>query len=134
MTATLSTVEAILKEIYAPRIESQLNEETIALKRIERTSDGVTTTVGGKYVDMPIHIGRNHGMGYRNEDEQLPAAGRRQYAEVHVSLRYGYGRVKFTGQLMELAESNSQAFANAMEQELSGLPTDLAKEIGRAHV
>lgn len=131
MPATMTTVDAILKEIYGPRIEDQLQSEVVALKRIERTSDGVVETVGGKYVDFPIRVGRNHGQGYRNENEQLPAAGEQKYAEVHVPLKYGYGRVRLTGQVMQLADKNYQAFASAMDREMEGIKDDLAKDSNR---
>jgi len=131
MPSTMTTVDAILKEVYGPRIESQLQNETVALKRIERTSDGVTETVGGKYVDFPIRVSRNTGIGYRNENEQLMAAGQQGYAEVHVPLRYGYGRVRMTGQVMNLADKNYQAFASAMDDEMEGIKDDLAKDSNR---
>jgi len=122
--ATMTTVGAILKEVYGPRIEKQYVEELTALKRIERTSEGVVETVGGKYVDFPIKVRRNTGIGNRQENEQLPAAGAQGYAEVHVPLYYSYGRVRMTGQVMELAETNYQAFASAMDQEMDGVKDD----------
>jgi acyl-coenzyme A thioesterase PaaI-like protein len=127
----MTTVDAILKEVYGPRIEDQLQNELVALKRIERTSDGVVETVGGKYVDFPIRVTRNTGIGYRLENEQLPAAGQQGYAAVHVPLRYGYGRVRFTGQVMELADKNYQAFASAMDREMNGLKEDTLKDCQR---
>lgn len=131
MTASLTTVGALLKEVYGPRIESQQQEETTTIKRIERTSDGVTERAGGKYVDFPIKVGRNHGISYRQEWEALGAAGKQKYDEVHVPLYYGYGRVKMSTQMMELAESNYQAFANAMDEEMDGLKTDVVKDQNR---
>jgi len=129
--ATMTTVNALLKEIYGPRIEDQLQSETVALKRIERTSDGVVETAGGKYVDFPLRVKRNPAIAYRAEGEQLPAAGVGGYAEVHVPLLYGYGRVRLTGQVMELAEKNYQAFASAMDQEMEGLKSDILKDSNR---
>lgn len=131
MTATLTTVDAILKEVYGPRIQDQLQSEAVGLKRIEKTSEGVTETVGGKYVDFPIRVKRNHGVGYRDENGQLPAAKRQEYAEVHTTLRYGYGRVRLTGQAMRLAEKNHQAFASAMDEEMEGLKETLSKDSNR---
>lgn len=122
--ATLTTVGAILKEVYGPRIEKQYVDELTALKRIERTSEGVVETVGGKYVDFPIKVRRNTGIGNRQENEQLPNAGRQGYAEVHVPLYYAYGRTRITGQTMELAETNYQAFASAMDEEMDGVKDD----------
>lgn len=129
--ATMATVDALLKEVYAPRMEDQLQSETTTLKRIERTSDGVVETVGGKYVDFPIRVKRNHGIGSRRENEQLPAAGQQGYAEVHVPLQYQYGRVRFTGQVMQLAEKNYQSFANAMDEEMDGLKESVVKDYQR---
>lgn len=131
MPATLTTVDGILKEVYGPRLVSQLQDETLALKRIERTNDGVVETVGGKYVDFPIKVSRNSGIGYRNEMEQLQNPGQQGYAEVHVPLRYGYARARISGQAMDLAETNYQAFASALDNEMDGLKDDVAKDSNR---
>lgn len=48
MPATMTTVDGILKEVYGPRLVNQLQNETLAIKRIEKSSDGVVETVGGK--------------------------------------------------------------------------------------
>lgn len=128
MPAALTTVDALLKEVYALRLEDQLQSETVTTKRLERSSAGVVETVGGKYVDFPIRVTRNTGIGYRNENELLPAAGNQGYAEVHVGLKYGYGRVRFSGQLMQLADKNYQAFASAMDNEMEYLKDDIVKD------
>lgn len=131
MPATMTTVDGILKEVYGPRLEDQLQNETLTLKRLERTREGVIETVGGKYVNFPLRVGRNTGIGYRNESEQLPAAGEQKYAEVTVPLRYGYGRMRITGQAMTLAETNYQAFASALDNEMDYLKDDIAKDSNR---
>jgi hypothetical protein len=129
--ATMTTLDAILKEVYGPRIEDQLQDECVTRKRIERTSDGVVSTVGGKYVDFPIHVERNTGVGWRRELELLPTAGQQGYAEVHVPLQYGYARTRITGQVMELAESNPQAFASGLDEEMTRVKDDIAKDENR---
>lgn len=131
MSATMTTVDSLLKEVYGPRVESQEQDEVITIKRIERTSEGVTQRVGGKYVNFPIRTGRNNGISYRNESEQLAPAGRQKYAEVSVPLRYGYGRVRASGQLMDLAESDFQAFASGLDGEMDGLKDDIVKDSNR---
>jgi len=131
MPASLSTVDKITKEIYQGKIRAQLSEESVGYKRIEKTNEGVTNEVGGKYVTFPIRVRRNHGIGYRNEMELLPSAGQQGYASVRVGLKYGYGRVRLTGQLIELADSNYQAFASAMQLEMDGLKTDIGKDTNR---
>lgn len=131
MGATLTTVNAITKEIYGPRIVDQMENEVTLVKRIEKTSDGTTSEVGGKYVTFPLKVKRNHGIGYRNELEALQSAGQQGWQNVRVPLRYGYGRVNMSGQTMKLAETNKQAFSNAMTEEMEGLKNDLVKDTNR---
>lgn len=131
MGATLTTVDAILKEVYEPGINEQLNNDVVTLRRIERSSEGITNEVGGKYVSFPIHTKRNSGVGARLEGDDLPTAGNQAYAGARVSLKYQYGRVQLTGQTIELADKNFQAFASAMQEELNGLQSDLAVDLNR---
>ncbi len=128
---TLAAVNEILKEVYESRIQDQLQSEVITLRRIERTSEGITSEVGGKYVTFPLRTQRNHGIGARLENEVLPVAQSQKYASARVSLSYLYGAVSITGQTMELADKNFQAFASALQQEMDGLKQNLAKDMNR---
>lgn len=131
MTATLTTVNGILKEVYEGQINDQLQSEKVLLKRIESSSEGVFENPGGKYVTFPVRTRRNHGISYRDENIQLANAGRQGYAAAQETLKYGYGRVRLTGQLMELADTNAKAFASAMDREMDGLKDDLARDCNR---
>lgn len=131
MGATMTTVNAITKEVYGPRIVDQLEHEIILTKRIEKTSKGTTSEAGGKYVTFPLKVRRNHGIGYRNELEQLQAAGQQGWANVRVGLKYGYGRVHLSGQSMDLAKENFQAFASTLTEEMEGLRNDIQKDTNR---
>jgi hypothetical protein len=131
--ATLTTASAIAKEIFEDYgVVGQLNNEAVALKRVEQSSDGVETDkVGGKYVKFPIRVRRNPGIGYRNELETLPVAGNQGYAEVRVGLKYGYGRLQVTGPAMRLLDTNVQAFVDIVDDEMEGLKDDLVKDSAR---
>lgn len=131
MPASLATVAVLLKEVYEPTMRKQLNDETVALRRIERSSDGIETTVGGRYVTFPIKTRRNSGIGARNELEALPTPGQQGNAAGRVGLKYLYGGVRLSGQTFELADKNYQAFTSVLEQELDGLKTDLAIDQNR---
>jgi len=129
MSATLSTVNGILKEIYEGSINNQLSEERVTIKRIEQTAEGTSTdAVGGKYVVFPVRISRNAGISYRAENTALAPAGRQGLASAQETLKYGYGRVRLTGQLIDLASSKPQSFANAMDVEMDGLKNDIARD------
>lgn len=131
MGATLTTATNILKEIYEPRIREQLQNWNKASKRIEQTSEGVTSEVGGKYVVFPVHTRRNNGIGARLEMEQLPTAQNQGYARAQVSLAYEYGSIRLSGQSIELADSNFQAFASVLDEEVSGIQRDVARDWNR---
>lgn len=130
-STTLATVDSLLKEIYEPPLKDQLQSEVITLKRIEKSSEGVTNDVGGKYVTFPIRTRRNHGIGARRENEPLPNARSQRYASARVALKYLYGSCSLTGQTMELAESNPQAFVSALDAEVNGLKETLRKDTNR---
>lgn len=131
MSTTMDTVSAITKEIYGPRIVDQMENTDVLTKRIEKTSRGITSEAGGKYVTFPLKVRRNHGIGYRNELEQLQAAGKQGWESVRVPLHFGYGRVHMSGQTMDLVNENYQAFSSAMTEEMEGLQTDLRKDTNR---
>ena len=132
MSATLTTVNGILKEVYEGNINNQLSEERVTIRRIERTNEGVETdAVGGKYVTFPVRVSRNAGISYRSENTALAPAGRQGLKAATEQLAYGYGRVRLTGQLIELAETKQQAFASAMDLEMDGIRDDLMKDENR---
>lgn len=130
-STTMAVVDTILKEVYEDKIRDQLQSEVVTLKRIERSSEGVTHEVGGKYVTFPIRTRRNHGIGARLENEALPKPRSQKYATARVGLKYLYGSASLTGQTFELAEKNFQAFASALSQEMDGLKQTLVKDTNR---
>lgn len=131
MTTTMTTVDNILKEVYEKQLKDQLQSDIVTIKRVEATSEGVSSDVGGKYVRFPVRVKRNHGIGARGEYEPLPAAKRQGYKSAQVNLAYLYGTVELTGQTFELAETNTQAFASALDQEVNGMREGLAKDVNR---
>lgn len=130
-TTTLTTVNNLLKEVYEDRLRDQLQSEVVASKRIPSTSEGVTSNVGGKYVVFPIRTQRNHGIGARNELEALPVPQTQAYEAARVTLTYQYASMQITGQTLELASSNPQAFVTALNQEQEGLKQGLVKDNSR---
>jgi|GEM_PF-1585648 len=131
MPATLVTATNIAKEVYLPQLVGQLNREIIGLRRVEKSSDGVSSDTGGKYVRFPIRVSRNPGLGYRAEGGALPTGGNQGYASVQVGLKYGYGMLLLSGQSMRLLKTNAQAFASVMQDEMDGLKSDVGKDTAR---
>lgn len=121
----------ILKEIYEPKSREQLQNYNKAVRRIEKSSEGITSTVGGKYVEFPIHVKRNHGIGARLEMEQLPTAQNQGYNQVKIKLAYLYGAIRLSGPSLKLADKEFQAFASLLDEETKGIQKDLAKDLNR---
>lgn len=130
-TVTMTVVDNILKEVLEDRLRDQLESGVKTLRRIEKTSEGVTSDVGGKYVRFPIRTKRNHGIGARVELDSLPSAQTQGYDSAQVKLTYQYGAIELTGQTFELAESNPQAFVSAIQAEINGIKEGLAKDMNR---
>lgn len=128
----MTTATNILKEVYEPRVRDQLQSEIITLSRIEKTSEGVeTNSIGGKYVRFGVRVQRNHGIGARNEMEALPNPKTQDYRDAQVKLAYLYGAIQLSGQVFELADSNEQAFASVLDQEMEGIKEGLKKDMNR---
>lgn len=131
MGASLVSVTGILKEVYEGDLVDQLQEEEVAMKRIETSADGVFQDAGGKYVRFPIRTQRNHGISYRPENTQIAAAGQQGTLQTQETLKYGYGRLRLTGQVMDLADGNPKAFMDAAEMEIEGLKNDVTRDNNR---
>lgn len=131
MPATMTTVSGILKEVYEPRLREQLDNGAVAYKRIEKTAEGVSSNVGGKYTTFPIHTRRNSGIGARREMEALPQPGQQGAAAATVKLKYLYGRAQLSGPTLELVNTNIQAFTSALDFEMDGLKNDLIRDCNR---
>lgn len=127
---SLAIGTAILKQIYSDGVNEQINNETPALSNIKSTGKNITN-VGGAGVAFVAHFGRNHGIGARNELEQLPAAGQQVYARGTTGLKSLYGAIQCTGQVMYQAKSNPQSFVDYVGEEMSRIKSDLAKDQNR---
>lgn len=131
MGSTLASIDATLKEVYEGDIARQLQDETVALKRITRSSDGVSNETNGKYVTFPIHVRRNGGIGSRNESEALPNAGQQGYAAARLALKSDYLGIELTGHAIDMSDTNPKAFAKSLDEEMERGRMDFKKDLNR---
>lgn len=127
MTATTTTLDGALKEFYLPPAREQLNNETMMLAQIERTSRHVE----GRRAVLSLHVQRNSGVGARAEGGTLPAAGRQTYVEERVGLAYNYLRCAVSGQAMKATVSDAGSFVRALSSEMTDGVKDLRRDINR---
>ena len=120
MTATLTTLAAILKEFYLGPIQEQLNNEVLCLELFEK----VTTDWAGKQVVIPIHVSRNTGVGF-SKAGTLPAAGNQGYEQLVVTAENLYGRFEITGDAIAATRSSRGSFAGYVDAEMNKLVNDI---------
>lgn len=130
--ANLSAIDEILKEDYRGPIVETLNNKTLLLSRIEKTSEYTQ----GREAVIPLHVGRNEGLGSRGEatdsnQNTLPTAGQQAYEDARYRMRYHYGRIKFTGPAVAAARNNEGAFTRVVDSEVKGLVRDALRDFNR---
>lgn len=128
-TQTLSTADAILKDLYVGPIVEQLNFKTYVLDQIERDTDHIDHT--GRRAIVPVHSGRNRGRGSRADGGALPAAGKQSWADAIINIRYHYSGIEVTDGAIEASQSNQGAFVNILDAESKGVSQDMRKDINR---
>ncbi len=126
MAATLSTVDAILKDDYKEFLDN-LNEANFILSQVETRKD----TVQGRIARHAVHLGRSSGVGARAESGTLPTAANQSYATVPVPVRYIYGRIQLSGPTIKQAVSDRGAFIDALDAEMEGIKKDAMKDVNR---
>ena len=129
MPQDTASYDAVLKTVYEGGIRELIPTK---VRLYEKFKEKDARAWGGRYVEFPIRVGRNHGSGWATERGQVPAAGQQQYATVRIPMRYQYGRITLSAQVMKASQGAKAAFAPAMEQEMDGLIRDMTSEMGRA--
>lgn len=118
---TAGAISNILKEFYSSTVYEAVYTECFMLEFMEQKS----VEWNGKYCVIPIHVGRNTGVGYAAERVALPAAGQQAWIDYFVEAKYLYGRYSVTGPAMKAGGKSPQSFLNIMDAEMNGLKNDL---------
>lgn len=128
MAFDLTAANAVLKEDYLGPVREQLNNENPVIKKLVENKQEAT----GKRFFVPLHYGRNNGVGYRAEGAALPTAGNQQYKESTANVKYLYGGIEITGPTIKAMRNDKGAFIRAVESEMKGLLRDLKDQRSRA--
>src|SRR5215831_2380011 len=121
--------DAVLKEVYEEGIRELIPTKTEVLDMFE---EGDSNAWMGREVVYPSRVGRNQGVAWATEMGALPTAGKQRYVDSRIPVRYLYGRITISAQVMKATESNKGAFAPAFRQEMDGIINDLQNERGRS--
>lgn len=123
-----STVSAVLKEVYPGAIEDEMNNEVGLWSVVDR--EKVTIDGQGQHIVRPFRVGRNQGLGARNDTDILPQPGSQslQNAKINMSSNYLIGQI--TGRVIRTTYGSDAAFENALSEEVQFNLTDLGTEVG----
>lgn len=125
--ADTSTFSAAMKTKFIGPIRDNLHKGRVLLfgdseanpeqfRGILPSAEGIDF-VGNEF-RIPIKTRRNQAVGFRSENETLPAPGAGAYTYLTEPMRYAYGLFNITGQLMKASETNEGAFRQAFKAEM----------------
>lgn len=128
MAFDLTAANAVLKEDYLGPVREQLNNDNFVIQKLTANKQEAT----GKRFWVPLHYGRNNGVGYRAEGAALPTAGNQKYKESMGVTKYLYGGIEITGPTIQAMRNDKGAFIRAVDSEMKGLMKDLKDQRARA--
>lgn len=128
MAFDLNQAQAVLKEDYLGPVREQLNNDNYVINKLVQNKQEAT----GKRFNVPLHYGRNNGIGYRAEGAALPTPGNQKYKESLANVKYLYGSIEITGPTIKAMRNDKGAFIRAVESEMKGLTRDLKDQRARA--
>ena len=123
-----SSFDTVLKTVYGPGLVVLLPTKTKVLDIFQEMD---AKEWGGRFVEYPAMVGRNQGAGWASELGALPAAQRLRHTPVRIPMRYMYGRIGVSAQVMKASEGAKNSFANAMELEMRQLLKTMQSQRGR---
>ncbi|MGE4426041.1 MAG: phage major capsid protein [Solirubrobacteraceae bacterium] len=127
MGQTLANADAVLKDDYQGPVNEQLNNANVLLAEVERNTKDFT----GRRALLPLHVGRNKGVGNRAERGTLPTPGNQQYDDIFIPVRYSYVRISLTGPVIEQMAKSRGSFIRAIDSEMDGAVTDAKRDYTR---
>ena len=120
----VGTFGPMLKEFYQGPVAEQINNRVWMREYFQKKSKGWS----GKQMVIPVHIGRNSGVGFQGEAPgDLPTAGEQQYRDLRINSHSSYGRFQVSGLAMDTATTaGAGAFAGVMSEEMDRLVRDVS--------
>lgn len=120
----------VLRNHFLPEVADGLNHDYVLLDYFDGLKD--KSMVQGKYVQHPVHEGRNmSGVGAVGQGGKLPTPAAQSYDEYQYPIRSIYGRIKFSGLVADASSSDIDSWLRAVDSELSGNRDDLARTENR---
>jgi hypothetical protein len=129
-TQTLTTADAILKDLYVGPVVEQLNQKSYMIDQIERQTE-FTVDHHGRRAIVPVHKSRNRGRGSRGDGGVLPTAGYQTWEDAIIPITRHYQAIELTDASIKATSTNNGAFVNLLDAEVKGATKDMKKDVNR---
>ena len=130
-TQTLTTADAILKNVYRGTIVELLNQECFLIDTVEKQNANDVGKFDGRQLVIAVHTGRNRGRGVAADGGGLAAAGYQGYLNAFVPIHYFNEGIELTDLVIKQTQSDEGAFMKALSSEMSLAMVDMRKDACR---
>lgn len=128
MPEDLTVLDGLLKDVYTDVIRDHVATFDPVQEMIEKVSD---FEWDGRQVIEAAIMSYNEGVGAIGEDKEIPTPGNFDPQQHQIPMRYVYGAVQFTKQIMESAKRSRGSFKNATRTSMDTLVRNLKREKAR---
>ena len=130
-TQTLTTADAILKNVYRGLPVELLNQETYLIDKVEKTNANNLGTFDGRQLVIALHTGRNRGRGIAADGGTLATAGAQSYLNAFVPIHYFNQGIELTDLVVQQTQTDEGSFVRALNSEMDLAMTDMRKDACR---
>ena len=119
----------VLKVVVEPGIRELIPTKVKTLKLFEEKE---ARSWGGRYVEKVLNVGRNQGSGWGSEMGNVPTAGQDRFTNAKILMRYQYGRLQLSAQVMKASQGSKFSAEDALEGGMRRLIKSMSSQRGRA--
>ena len=128
--STRTTIDGLLKYVYAPGINEMVKTQVVTLELMETTL-AQTTQYGGRSITIALEDKYMGSTGARGEDGTLPDSTPMAWLNAVVPIYYNYFSMACTGIAMKTTGTDAYAFANAWTREVFGKTKAYRQQLNR---
>lgn len=125
----LTAFDSMLKEFYGVDTVTELVKQKCPF--LFKFKKSKLVSADGRRVIVPLHSGRNVGVGARGEGGVIPTAGKQGYSSLTVPYRYNHARIQLSIQTIKQSRTSEGAFEHAVDSEIEGAVKDLGRDLSR---
>lgn len=124
-----SAIDAVLKKVIAPKIESQYAKGTLLLDALPKNR--ATKDAMNQYFYITLRYSRNPAIGPLTTGWALPSSGNPKYSQTRIDCKYIVGRFQLPEPILDSARTNKQALVNLLTDHSEDLQEGMKKDTNR---